>query len=81
MQVHVIVRVDVVELQARRAVCVKLCANFCLELPPRGGVEEEVEARSDELSGKLSIAVNECRNRRRIEQRFPVDHNYVQSNT
>ena len=54
MQVHMVVRVHMIQGQPGLRKCLKLRANLRLQLPPHSWSKEKVQTGADETGGKLT---------------------------
>ncbi len=78
MDVHVVLRVDVIERQTRLRERFELRANLGLQLAARTGMKEIAHARRDEVAWEIAVAIDQIRNLRRRQLRASVHKNDVQ---
>ncbi len=78
MDVHVVLRIDVIERQTRLRECFELRADLGLQLTPRAGMKEIAHARGDEVGWEVAVAIDQIRNVRRRQLGASVHENDVQ---
>src|SRR5438105_1636790 len=78
MQMHVIVRIHVIQQKARLLKDQKLRANLCRQLPPHARPKEKVQTGADKTGRKLTPAVHQIGDLARWQDRTSFDQHEME---
>lgn len=80
MNMHVLMGIDMIEVESRRFERRELRADFGGELPSRPRIEEEADPSPHHVAVKQAGVIHEIRNCLRRQDRSPLDQNDVKAN-